>query len=191
MNEKKEVRILMVEDLETDAFLVELELRRLEMPYVAKRVWTGEDFLKELKDFAPDIILSDFNLPQMNALDVLQLRNENNYAHIPCILVTGTQTDEVAVDCLKKGAMDYIHKTSTSLARLPQAILNALKMREMELENDGYLKAMNQKTEEFTAFRQDLAGKLIGKWEGKVVELMKEVDSLRQQLGQPKKYGNS
>lgn len=141
--ENKPLRILHFEDLETDAILLDLELKRAGVEYTSKRVWTEEDLRKELKDLSYDILLADFNVPPINALDALRIRKELGRENLPFILVTGTQTDEVATQCLKEGADDYIHKTSASLARLPTAISNVIKKKETEgvkVKLEGQLK---------------------------------------------------
>lgn len=68
-------------------------------------------------------------MPQWTAIDALKLLKEKNY-EVPFILVTGNQTEEIAVESIKQGAVDYILKDS--LKRLPNAILNALKNKEFE-----------------------------------------------------------
>jgi DNA-binding NtrC family response regulator len=101
----KEPRILILEDIPDDAELAMRELRRAEISFQSKRVETKEGFLEALREFEPDVILSDFNLPQFNALEALgllkELKNET-----PFILYTGSLTEEVAVECMKDGAAD-------------------------------------------------------------------------------------
>jgi putative two-component system response regulator len=123
------VRILILEDFPPDAKLMEYELHEAEIAFTSKRVLTKEAFLKELKDFTPNVILADYTLPQFNALDALRLLKQRRI-DVPFILVTGSQSEEVAVECIKKGADDYILKSS--LKRLPSAVLNALEKKEAE-----------------------------------------------------------
>lgn len=125
-----ETRILMVEDTVTDAFLIERELRQANINFISKRVEASEAFLRNLEEFQPDIVLSDFTLPQFSGLEALRLLKER-YQDIPFILITGSLTEEVAVECMKEGAHDYILKTS--LKRLPSAVLNALQKRKVEI----------------------------------------------------------
>ena len=119
----------MLEDYPTDAELINLELRKADFDFVSKRIETKEDFLTNLESFSPDIILADYKMPKWTAIDALKLLKERNY-NIPFILVTGNQTEEIAVESMKRGACDYIIKDS--LKRLPNAVVNALKHREFE-----------------------------------------------------------
>lgn len=122
-NLDREIRILMVEDSPTDAELTERELRKGELSFVSKCVETKDSFLKELEDFSPDIILADYSLPQFDGLSALSIVKER-YPDIPFILISGTIGEEVAVEALKAGAIDYILKQR--LSRLVHAVRRAL-----------------------------------------------------------------
>ncbi len=119
----------MLEDIPIDAELTENELINAKIQCTLKRVATRSKFLKELKDFAPEVILADYTLPQFSGLDALRTVKELK-VDVPFILVTGTQREEVAVECMKEGADDYILKSS--LKRLPAALVNALQRKEAE-----------------------------------------------------------
>jgi len=112
-----------VEDLVTDAELIERELRKANISFDSRRVDTKEGFVEALKDFKPQLVLSDYALPQFSGPEALRLLRQTEMP-VPFILVTGSLTEEVAVECMKDGAHDYILKTS--LKRLPSAVLNAL-----------------------------------------------------------------
>jgi two-component system sensor histidine kinase UhpB len=126
---KKPLEILIVEDVEQDAISIEAELRGADVDFRARRVQSREGFLKELAEGCPDVVLSDFTLPDFDALTALRLLREQQQ-QIPFILVTGTRSEEVAVECIREGADDYILKAS--LKRLPTSILNALEKRAHE-----------------------------------------------------------
>jgi signal transduction histidine kinase len=96
---------------------------------VSIRVDGPDEFVGALESFNPDVVLSDHALPQFNSIEALKLCRTRGLM-IPFILVTGTVSEEFAVNCLKQGVDDYILKNN--LSRLPAAILNALNQREME-----------------------------------------------------------
>jgi signal transduction histidine kinase len=128
MNE--EIKILIVEDVAADAELIVRELRRAGMRFTSRRVDTREAFLTALRDFDPAVVLSDYNLPQFSGPEALRLLKQEG-SSAPFILITGSLTEEVAVECMKDGADDYILKTS--LTRLPSAVQSALeKIRTIE-----------------------------------------------------------
>ncbi len=126
---KSPIKIILLEDYAFDAELVELELRDAGLEFEIKRADKKNEFKEILEDYIPHIILADYKLPGWNALDALKFLKEKN-CDIPLILVTGTQTEQVAVESMKLGAVDYIIKDS--LKRLPNAIINALKNKEFE-----------------------------------------------------------
>lgn len=126
---KKELDILIIEDVAHDAEFIEAELREAGLRFRTRRLCTRESFLAALNNTRPDIILSDFTLPAFNALEALQLLRKLSL-DIPFILVTGTRSEEVAVECIREGADDYILKVS--LKRLPTSIKNALQKKSMD-----------------------------------------------------------
>lgn len=117
------LRILMLEDTQTDAELIELELREAGMAFTAMRVQTREDFIRALEEFDPDVVLSDYRLPAFDGRSALEIARQR-HPRSPVIMVTGAIGDELAVELLKSGARDYVLKDR--LARLPSAIGRAL-----------------------------------------------------------------
>jgi len=121
--EPGELRVLHVEDNELDAELVAQALRKGGFRVSTVVVQTEAAFEEQLRLRLPDVVLADYNLPQwqgMEALEVL-LRAALD---IPLILVSGALGDVTAVECIKRGATDYVLKDG--LARLPEAIRRAL-----------------------------------------------------------------
>ena len=94
-------------------------------------VETQEDYLKEIDLFGPEIIISDYTLPQFYVLWLFCCEMRENPL-VPFILVTGTINEEVAVECMKAGADDYILKDN--LSRLGPAIKNAVDKLDLIIE---------------------------------------------------------
>lgn len=140
----KMLHILFLEDFPDDAFLAECQLRSAGLNFVTELVDNRQDFLKKIHDFAPDIIISDYSLPGFDALEALSLVRETT-PEIPFILLTGSQTEETAVECLKQGADDYILKSS--LARLPSAVVSAIQKREGERDKQKAIAALRSSEE--------------------------------------------
>ena len=132
---EKPITILILEDLDSDYELVNLTLKRSGFQFTSFRAVSKDEFTKAVAK-KPDLILADYNLPQFTALDALSILNEKEPG-IPFILVTGTQTEEVAVECIKQGADDYLLKSN--LIRLPSAIEHVLNNKQMEKEKEEAL----------------------------------------------------
>lgn len=117
------LRILHLEDLFSDAELVNRTLKKAKFDFERLVVDNRENFIKALTEFAPDIILSDHSLPSFNSHEALSIFKATGL-NIPFILITATVSEEFAVDVIKRGADDYILKDR--LERLPTALTNAL-----------------------------------------------------------------
>jgi PAS domain S-box-containing protein len=117
------LKILFVEDVLMDAELIWREIEKNKIPFSKLLVDNREDYLVSLKTYEPDLIISDYTLPQFDGMMALKMRNELTPL-IPFILVTGSVNEEVAVECMKAGADDYIIKEN--LSRLGQAIVNSI-----------------------------------------------------------------
>jgi CheY-like chemotaxis protein len=103
----KKLKILFVEDVNTDAELIWRELEKNKILFSHAITDNREEYISFLNDFEPDLIISDYSLPQFDGMTALNLRNK--YAPmVPFILVTGSVNEEVAVECMKSGADDYI-----------------------------------------------------------------------------------
>jgi starch phosphorylase len=116
------VRVLIVEDDAADAELIVAELRRSGFDLSWERVQTEEEYLARLAD-SPEIVLADYALPQFSGGRALELLQQLGLG-IPFIVVSGTIGEEAAAEIIKRGATDYILKSS--LARLGPAVTRAL-----------------------------------------------------------------
>ncbi len=117
------VRVLLTEDVVSDAELEVRELKRAGLRVAHRIVDTEESFSRALREFSPDIILSDFSMPSFDGMSALAIARELA-PDTPFIFVSGTIGEEYAIRALKNGATDYVLKTN--LVRLPAAVERAL-----------------------------------------------------------------
>ncbi len=117
----KPIKILFIEDSSHDVELIQRELRRASIEFSSYIVQTRIDFIYALEKFTPDLILSDFTLPQFNSLEALNILKQNKIA-IPFVNITGAVAENFIVESIRAGADDYILKTS--LNRLSASVLN-------------------------------------------------------------------
>jgi two-component sensor histidine kinase len=116
------VKILLVEDNDSDADLVMATLKREGLEVVWLRADDESSFISTLGG-TPDAIVTDFNLPSFSALRVLEIVRERG-SELPVLVVTGAIDDELAAECIKQGASDYLLKDR--LARLRDALEGAV-----------------------------------------------------------------
>jgi diguanylate cyclase (GGDEF)-like protein/PAS domain S-box-containing protein len=114
----------MVEDSESDAGLIEFELRRAGYELVTRRVVTAREMSAALDGGAADVIICDFTLPQFSAPAALELVKARGL-DVPFIVVSGSIGDETAVEIMRAGAHDYVMKEN--LARLGLAVKRELR----------------------------------------------------------------
>ena len=124
MDEK--IKVLILEDMPEDAELVEQELKKTLKNYTLQVTDNEKGFIDALKNYKPDLILSDYNLPQFNGMEAIKLTKEISPL-TPVIIVTGSINEEIAVDCIKAGAKDYVLKEN--LTRLGPAITQVLEKK--------------------------------------------------------------
>ena len=148
---KKELHILILEDNSADAELMEHELHDAGIVFSAKRVETKDSFIKELENFTPDIIITDYKLPSFNGSSALAIAKAE-CQDVPVIFVTGALGEEMAVEILKKGATDYILKHR--LSHLAPAVLRALREVEERVERKRADEALRESERKYHALAE-------------------------------------
>ena len=118
------IRLLVVEDNPADAELEIRELKRGGLRVEHRLVDTEAGLRRELAEFAPRLILSDFSMPRFDGMSALAVTKEVD-PDLPFIFVSGTLGEDYAIRALKNGATDYVLKTN--LVRLPAVVERALK----------------------------------------------------------------
>ncbi len=139
------LHLLILEDRSADAELILHELRRAGLAADGRRVETEADYVAAL-DPALDLILADYSLPQFSALRALQLLQQRGL-DIPFIIVTGSISEEVAVECMKQGAADYLLKDR--MTRLGQAVTHALEQKRLRAEHQRAAEALRESEARF------------------------------------------
>ncbi|NCB08124.1 MAG: PAS domain S-box protein, partial [Bacteroidia bacterium] len=147
MNQKNQpVRILLAEDVPTDAELVKREIKKMFSAVDFVVVDTRDEFERELYSFQPDLVVTDYRMPTFDGMTALKIVIDQA-PETPVIIVTGSINEETAVSCLKSGAVDYVLKES--LKRLGQAVVNALEQKEAKQERIMAEKRLAESEERF------------------------------------------
>lgn len=150
---KRNLKILILEDNESDADLLQRELRKSGLNFTSEIVQARDTFETALDTFKPDIILSDYSLPSFDGVSAFRIK-QSIYPDIPFIIVSGIIGEESAVELIKNGVTDYVLKDK--LFALTPKIHRALKETEEKMIkriSDEELKIQNKKLREI-AFLQ-------------------------------------
>lgn len=119
----KTYNILILEDVPFDVELMEREIKKSGIDFNSRTVELEEDFLREINEFKPDLILADHSLPHFDGISAMEIAKEK-CPEVPFIFVSGTIGEEFAVDALKNGATDYVLKSN--LSKIVPAIKRAI-----------------------------------------------------------------
>jgi putative two-component system response regulator len=135
------LRVLILEDFSSDAELAIAQLKRDGIAVAHwRRVDTEADLRLALAD-EWDILLADYHLPCLTALDALRIVRERECS-LPTLVVSGTVGEELAAALIKAGAYDYVHKDR--IGRLGSAVTHALtaaELRATHLRDEAALEA--------------------------------------------------
>ena len=145
--------IIVIEDFKPDLELIRHELTKNKILCTLKQVDNRHDFLEELKKGTPDLVLSDFKLPQYDGLSAISDLQEIA-PEVPIIICTGTLDEETAADTIKSGAWDYVVKER--LYRLPTAIHHALKLKEEISQKKKATKALHDTEDAYETLRANV-----------------------------------
>lgn len=135
----KKINILIIEDTEDDLLLLLRELEKNEYQVEYQRIETASEFRTALENSQLDLILCDYSLPHMQAMQALKILNESG-RDLPFIIVSGTIGEETAVEALKAEAHDFIVKGN--YARLSPAIERELREAKSRHERQTAIKAL-------------------------------------------------
>jgi len=176
---KQALQLLIVEDNPNDAELLLSELRRAGFDPHWTRVDTEPDFTAGLQKM-PDIILSDFAMPQFSGLRAAELLQSSGL-DIPFILVSGTVGEDLAVEAMKRGATDYLLKDRT--ARLGKSVEQALQQKRLRDERKRADAEIQKQLHELQRWHEATLGR-----EERVLELKREVNELLAAQNLPPRY---
>jgi PAS domain S-box-containing protein len=118
---------------------------------------TGRDGLRQQKSFDPECILLDLNLPDLDGLKMIRLLREGRDT-LPCavVMLTGAGNEEVAVEAMKLGVMDYMVKGPASAHALSRIVAGAVQRFRFQREIAEHRLALEQRNLELEAIRAQL-----------------------------------
>jgi len=147
MNDKT-IRLLLVEDDKVDRMAFERFARNENLPYDYTIAGSVAEAKEILKSTSFDVIIADYMLGDGTSFELFYL-----FKDLPVIIITGTGTEEVAVEAMKLGAYDYLIKDPEGnyLKTLPSTVELALKRKQTEKELRKYQESLESMVKERTA----------------------------------------
>ncbi|MCP4675580.1 MAG: response regulator [Deltaproteobacteria bacterium] len=155
---EKNIRVLLVDDDETDRMAVMRYITKEGLPYELRTAESVTQALEKLQSGDLDVVLLDYNLGTATAFDIMP-----HTGSTPVILLTGQGSEEIAVEAMRRGARDYLIKDMKRnyLTILPMTIQNVLK----HMRSDAALRESEERFRQLaellpqSIFETDLAGK--------------------------------
>jgi PAS domain S-box-containing protein len=156
------VKILYIDDSPFDRDLVRDSLEKEHGGFILTEASSRQTFETLLAKGDYDVVLSDFNIFGFEGLQVLDMVHKKD-ANVPVIIVTGTGSEEIAVEAMKRGAADYVIKKPSHIQRLPITIHTVL-------ENQGLKKTIRESEERYRLlFESSLDGILLTAPDGRIL----------------------
>jgi len=142
------ISILLLEDDPLDAELCLRKLESSDLSFSIKGIRSADEFKREISGNKYDVVLGDYRMPDWTGLEAVRWLRASGYS-VPFILVTGTLGDELAVECIKEGATDYVLKDK--MERLPFALLRAVEEARLRAERDRSERELHQSEEQYAS----------------------------------------
>jgi PAS domain S-box-containing protein len=139
----EKIRILHIDDNVHDRILVRDALEKEHEEYEVVEADNRAKFEKNLSEGTFDLVLSDFNILGFDGLQVLQIVKERK-PDLPVIIVTGTGSEEIAIQAMKMGASDYVIKSASHLRGIAHTIQMVLENKKTQDERKLALAAQRE-----------------------------------------------
>lgn len=127
------IHILYIDDSALDRELVRDMLEKEHGGFEVTEAASREDLERCLEVGPYDVLLTDFNILGFTGLEVFD-HIQTRLPTLPVIILTGTGSEEVAVEAMRRGVADYVVKTQAQIRRLPQTILGVLEKNRLQQE---------------------------------------------------------
>jgi PAS domain S-box-containing protein len=127
------IKVLYVDDNRLDRELVRDVLNKDDGEFEVAEAVDRTEFETLLAAGEWDIVLTDFYMGGFQGLEVIE-RVKNQQPGVPVVMLTGTGSEEVAVEALKLGAADYVLKKPQHIQRLPFTLRSVLERAQAQEE---------------------------------------------------------
>jgi PAS domain S-box-containing protein len=151
---KTRIKILFAEDVAMDYEFAKITIQSEGIAFEDVRVDSATDFKEQLKVFKPDLVISDYEMPGFNGKQALDLTKKHD-PNLPFIMLTGSTNEEIAVECMRAGADDYLLKDK--MKRLPFAIMEVMKSAQNKRQKQAIQKAREESERKYQLIAENSA----------------------------------
>lgn len=125
--------------------------------FTFEEVDSGRAGIAALERFHPDCVLLDFHLPDLDGLQVIRTLHKRQDS-LPCavVMLTGTGSEQIAVEAMKLGVMDYLAKGPESAQALSRTVASAVQRFRLQLQIEQQRQALEQRNRELEEIRAEL-----------------------------------
>ncbi|GAA6615730.1 ATP-binding protein [Scytonema sp. NUACC26] len=130
---EEKLKVLVVDDDEIDRMAVRRALTKAGVQMQLFEVGDGNSAIAALSNSSYDCVFLDYRLPDQDGLSLLQnLRLQE--IKVPVVVLTGQGDEQIAVELMKAGAIDYLSKSRISPEILAQVLRNAIRVYKAEMQ---------------------------------------------------------
>ncbi len=152
------MKILIIDDDAADREIFKLYLE-LGQPgaFLFAEEDTGRSGLARLQSFQPDCVLLDFNLPDIDGLEMIRHLSEGReFLSCAVVMLTAIGSEQIAVEAMKLGVMDYLVKGPASSEALPRTVASAVQRFRLQEQVARQRIALGRRNVELEAIRAEL-----------------------------------
>ncbi|MDD2542244.1 MAG: response regulator [Desulfuromonadaceae bacterium] len=147
------IKILIVEDEAAHAESMQRELASSNMSVTITHVSSLSEYRASIAESVPDLAIMDLNLPDGKAVEVLTSPAEAGA--FPILLMTSHGNEQVAVEAIKSGALDYVVKSPEAFALLPHIVTRALREWRLLIDRQQAVALVSEQEEELDAIYEN------------------------------------
>jgi GAF domain-containing protein/DNA-binding response OmpR family regulator len=148
------MRILVVEDNVDHRELMSLALTKHDPTWQVQQVMSGEEALRRLaEEERYDLVFLDYSLPGRDGLEILA-EIQQDQAPPPVVMVTGRGDEQVAVEAMKAGVLDYVVKGTVYLQRLPVVAQRVMEAHQLAIERKQAEEMLERRMEQLIALNR-------------------------------------
>ncbi len=180
------IRVLLIDDNQDQITITKKVLGKSGQDYQITAAANAKDGLEQFTAGTFDLVLCDYRLPDLDGIEVLK-RLRTGRHDVPFIIVTSMGNERLAVEAMKLSASDYVVKDASYDTVLPEVLRQAVdryrERQQLASDRNAAVEALKKEKQQLETLNRVMMDR-----ERRIIELKREVNTLSEELGKPKKY---